>query len=79
MVKPSECSLLRLKPRRPSCDEPRVCWGLNEVIAAVYGPMEAHPARYNVKIEQFLTYVTTWRCSVLRIESDRVLIEEVER
>ena len=37
---------LRLKRRRSVADgSARVRWGLNDVIAAVYGPAEAHPRK----------------------------------
>ena len=45
--KPSECRPIEIETGVvPVADgSARVRWGLNDVIAAVYGPMEAHPRK----------------------------------
>ena len=57
----------------------RMTWGTNEVIVAVYGPMEAHPGRFSVKTVQFLMFDTIWLPFRQVIGFDPVLIAEVEK
>ena len=45
--------------------------GLNVAICAVYGPVEAHPRKFNVKTVLLLMLDTTWLHSLPAIELTR--------
>ena len=57
----------------------RMRWGTNEVIAAIYGPMEAHPRKIQRQDRAVLDVRYNMAPFLHLIESDLVLIEEAEK
>ena len=52
--------------------------GLNVAVCAVYGPMEAHLARFRGRIEQLSMSATTWHPSlpVTEFAQDLIVVQE---
>ena len=54
-------------------------WGNNDVIAAIYGPMEAHPRKIQRQDRAVLDVRYNMAHSLLQIELDLVSTEEAEK